>query len=267
MLNKSLQPFYMKKLFLLALIVVSLSASAQQGGSLYVAAKTGLSIRETPDAGAKVLDKIPYGTKITLIDEDGGWTEIVTEGLIGYWRKVKYNNKTGYIVDNYLFPWPPPKLATVKEMKQYLVQVAGLFGQKLVTRSGTMKQITEDGWELSKQLYKNGAEHQQFLAYEYGADTYFLPGFTLQQGFLLCRLIPEFKEVFGEKDEFPTASKKFKKGEMEYEIELRKTTDEADYSGPSSIEKIRIGYEDGAYYQFEMYILENQLVISISAGV
>ncbi len=256
----------MKQFFLLALLVVSISTSAQNG-AMYVAAKTGLSIREKPDAAAKVLDKIPYGTKITLIDEDGDWKDIVTEGLTGYWRKVKYNNKTGYIVDSYLFPWPPPRLASVKDMKQYLAQVAGLFGQKLVTRSGTMTQLTESGWELSKQLYKNGAEHHLFYAYEYGCDTYFLPGFGLQQGFLLCRLIPEFKEIFGEKDEFPTASKKFNKGGLEYEIQLRKTVDEPEYSGPFTIEKIRIGYADGASYQFEMYMIENQLVISFSAGV
>ena len=258
----------MKTFFLLVFASLSIAISAQVANNTwYVAAKTGLSIRENPEAGAKVLDKIPYGTKISLIEEEGDWKDIVTEGLTGYWRKVKFNNKTGYIVDSYLFPWPPPKLATVKDMKQYLAQVAGLFGQKLVTRSGSMAQLTESGWELSKQLYKNGAEYQQFLAYEYGSDTYFLPGFSLQQGFLLCRLIPEFKEIVGEKDEFPTKSRKFTKGEIEYEIVLRKVVDEEEYSGPYTIEKIKISYSDGASYEFEMYILENQLVISFGAGV
>jgi len=259
----------MRKLFFLAIIIVSLDIAAQSpAGIYYVAAKTGLSIREKKDAAAKVLDKIPYGTKITIIEEDGAWKEIVTEGMVGYWRKVKYNNKTGYIIDSYLFPWPPPKLTTVKEMKQYLGQVAGPFGQKLVTRSGTMNQISEDGWELSKQLYKNGAEYHVFMAYEYGSSQYFLPGFSLQQGFLLCRLLAEFKEVFGEKDEFPTASKKFNKGDIEYEIELRKLGDDGGvYDGPFTIEKMRIGFTDGASYEFEMYLQENQLVISFSSGV
>ncbi len=258
----------MKNFFLLVLIAISIRSSAQVANDvMYVAAKSGLSIRENPDAGAKVLDKIPYGTKVSLIDEDGGWKEIITEGLTGYWRKVKFNNKTGYIVDSYLFPWPPPKLTTVKDMKQYLAQATTLFGQKLVIRSGKTAEMTESGWELKKQLYKNGAEHHEFNGYEYGSDTYFLPGFGLQQGFLLCRLIPEFKEVFGEKDEFPTISKKFKKGEREYDIEVRKRVEEAEYAGPFSIEKIRIGFEEGAYYEFEMYMLENQLVISFGAGL
>jgi len=143
---------------------VSLSASAQQMDvPMYVAAKTGLSMREKPDANAKVLDKIPYGTKNFLIDEDGAWKDIITEGLTGYWRKVKFNNKSGYIVDSYLFPWPPPKLATVRKMKQYLAQVAAPFGQKLVTRSGTMAQLNESGWKLSKQFYKMAHHTRSFL--------------------------------------------------------------------------------------------------------
>jgi Bacterial SH3 domain len=257
----------MRIILLTVLMAFTFSATAQMDGTYYVAAKTSLSLREKADPNAKVLDKIPYGTKVTTIPEDGEWVSIVTEGLTGYWKKVKYNNKTGYIVDNYLLPWPPPKLATIKDLKQYLAQVSVPFGQKLTTRSGTMNQITESGWELNKQLYKNGAERHDFLAYEYGSDTYFLPGFSLQQGFLLCRLIPEFKEVFGEKDEFPTASKKFTKEEREYELKLIKTVDEVEYTGPYTIEKIKFTYEDGAYYQFEMYMQENQLVIMFSAGV
>jgi Bacterial SH3 domain len=257
----------MRIILLAVLMAFTFLATAQMDGTYYVAAKTSLSLREKADPNSKVLDKIPYGTKVTTIPEDGEWVSIVTEGLTGYWKKVKYNNKTGYIVDNYLLPWPPPKLATVKDLKQYLAQVAVPFGQKLVIRSGTMKEITESGWELSKQLYKNGAEHHDFLAYEYGSDTYFLPGFSLQQGFLLCRLLPEFKEVFGEKDEFPTASKKFTKDEREYELKLIKTVDEVEYSGPYTIEKIKFTYEDGAYYEFEMYMQENQLVIVFSGGV
>jgi len=257
----------MKKLFLLGMLLASLFSIAQPASTMYVAAKTGLSIRENPDPASKVLDKIPYGTKVTLIEEDGAWIDIVTEGLTGYWKKVSYNNKTGYIVDSYLFPWAPPKLASVKELKQYLAQVGIPFGQKLVTKSGSMAQLSESGWELSKQLYKNGAEYHQFLAYEYGSDTYFLPNFSLQQGFLLCRLIPEFKEVFGEKDEFPTVSKKFKKGEIEYDVTLVKIGNDPEYSGPFTIEKIKISYSDGASYEFEMYMQDNQLVVFFSGGV
>jgi Bacterial SH3 domain len=258
----------MRILLLLAFIGFTFSATAQIfHGTYYVAAKSGLSIREKPDANAKVLDKIPYGTKVTTIDEEGDWKDIVTENMTGYWKKVKYNNKTGYIVDSYLLPWAPPKLATIKDMKQYLAQNAAPSGPKTVTKSGSMQQITESGWELTKQVYKNGGEYHQFYAYEYNSDTYFFPGFSIQQGFLLCRLIPEFKEVFGDKDEFPLTSKTFKKGEREYGIKVTRNSNDPDDTSPFSIEKIKIDFEDGAYYQFEMYMQDNQLVIFFSGGV
>lgn len=226
-------------------------------------------MREKPEAASKVLEKIPYGTKVTTLDEEGDWKDIETEGMTGYWKKVKFNNKTGYIVDSYLLPWAPPRSTTITEMKQYFAQVSLAAGAKAVTRYGTMNQITESGWELTKQLYKNGAEYHQFYAYEYNSDTYFLPNFSLQQGFLLCRLIPEFKDVFGEKDEFPLSSKKFTKDGREYDIKIVRPLgdDDPTDTSPFSIERIEIRFEDGASYEFKMYMQENQLVIFFSGGV
>lgn len=253
---------------LLLFLAVGLSVNAQvMHGTYYVAAKTGLSMREKPEAGAKVLDKIPYGTKVTTIDEEEAWKEIVTENMTGFWKKVKYNNKTGYIIDSYLLPWAPPKLATIKDLKQYLAQNAAPAGPKTVIKSGSMQQITESGWELTKQVYKNGGEYHQFFAYEYNSDTYFLPGFSIQQGFLLCRLIAEFKQVFGEKEEFPLKSKEYKKEEREYSVKVIRPSDDPDDNSPFTIEKIKISFEDGAYYEFEMYMQDNQLVIFLSGGV
>jgi hypothetical protein len=249
-------------------IACAISVNAQvMDGTYYVAAKSGLSMRDKPDANAKVLEKISYGTKVTTIAEDGDWKEITTESMMGHWKKVKFNNKTGYIVDNYLLPWAPPKLAGIKDLKQYLAQVSLPHGTKLIVKSGNMTQLTESGWELNKQLYKNGAEWHEYFAYEYGSDTYFLPNFSLQQGFLLLRLIPEFKDIFGEKDEFPTTSKKYTKNGIEYELTIVKTIDEPDYTGPYTIEKIKISYTDGASYEFEMYTQDNQLLIFFGSGV
>jgi len=133
-----------------------------------------------------------------------------------------------------------------------------------VVKSGTMNNISEGGWQLTKQLYKNGAEWHEYQGYEYGSDVYFLPGFSLQQGFLLLRLIPEFKEVIGEKDEFPTASKKYKKGDIDYEITVEKRSFGEEYVW---VDKIHIEYSEGATYIFEMYMLDNQVVIFMASGV
>lgn len=252
----------MKKI-LAALLLLAATQLNAQTGIYYAAAKSGLSIRDKADVNGKVIDKIPYGTKITVLPDDGDPKSINTEGLSGFWRKVKYNNKTGYIVDSYLFSWPPPK-ATVKDMKGYMAQLTLPFGAKLSVKSGTMNNIEEGGWEIVKQLYKNGAEWHQFLGYEYGSNTWFLPGFDMEQGFLLLRLIPEFKDVFGEKDVFPTQDKTIKKGEIEYSIKVVKE----DLGGLSPfIKKISIEWADGAVYLFEMYQIDTQLVVFLGGGV
>lgn len=247
----------MKKVFLLAALLYSLLTSAQET-YLYVAAKTGLNIREKPELGAKLLDKIPYGVKIMLQDQGGETNKINTEGFSGYWRKVTYNNKTGYIIDSYLFPAPPPKAGT-KTMKEYLGQLSPAFGSKLIVKTGD----EETGSELHKQLYKNGGEWHQFRGYEYGSDTYFLPDFTIQQGFLLVRMIAEFNEAVGEKEEFPAKDKIFKKGEREYSIKLDKEM----IGDNPFIKRIAIEFEDGAIYNFEMHQIDNQLVIFYGSGV
>jgi Bacterial SH3 domain len=229
---------------------------------MYVAAKTGLSIREKPDAGAKVLDKIPYGAKVVLLDNNEQSVGLRTEGLLGYWRKVNYNGKIGYILDSYLLPVAPPKAGT-KDMKTWLAQVTVPFGNKLVIGSNTPKDSDEPGWQLHKQFYKNGAETHQFLGYEYGSNTYFLPEFTMQQAFLLLRMMPEFEEVVGAKDEFPLESKKLKKGEKEYDIKVDKEM----ISTEPWVKRISIEFEDGAIYSFELYQVDNQIVIFYGAGV
>lgn len=256
----------MRKFFLLPLLVLSMGIAAQQAGVMYVAAKSGLSIREKPDPSSKVLDKIPYGTKITLISDTLELKNLTTEGIVGYWQKVKYNNKTGYILDSYLFPWPPPKLATVKEMKNYFAQVTLPFGSKLVIKSGRLNNYAEmDGWEITKQLYKNGAEWHHYSGYESGSDAYFLPEFSMEQGFLLLRLIPEFKDVFGEKDEFPTENKTYKKGDIEYTLTVSKRVWEGQVF--PYIDRIHIEFSPDASYEFDMYIIDGELVITFGGGV
>ena len=253
----------MKKLILLPLLFVSCILFAQQYGTMYVAAKSGLAIRESATNSSKALGNIPYGTKVEILQDDGEIKSHIIENMLGYWQKVKYNNKTGYILDSYLLPWAPPKLATVKEMKQYLTQSTTAFGAKLIVKSGSMDNMEEMGWEMRKQLYKNGAEWHQNFGYEYGSDVYFLPGFSVQQGFLLLRLLPEFKEAIGENDAFPLDSKTTTRNEEEFKIIVDKEM-LGDYPW---YKKLTIQYADGAYYELQLFQLDNQLVVSFSSGV
>lgn len=226
----------------------------------FVAAKSGLSIRDKPDAKATVIGKIPYGAKISVTYDE--IVNINTEGIEAAWAKVTYGGKTGYIVNSYLFPYAPPK-ANVKTMKEYMAQLSPVFGARLVIKKGSLHEMDDGGWELHKQLYKNGGEWHEVQGYEYFSQTYFLPEFTIQDGFLLVRMLPEFKEVFGPQDEFPTENKTIKKGEVEYEIKV-----ETELVGETKwYKKISVGFAEGAVVLFEMFQMDNQLVISMSGYI
>ncbi len=249
----------MKKFLLLAFIVFSMDCLAQISGTLYVAAKGGLSLREKKDANSKVLVQIPYGTKVSINYPDE-IVNITSDGIIGAWAKTSFNGKTGYIVNSFLLPWPPPK-TTVKTMKQYLLQVSPAAGAPVIVKAGSIESLEAGGSNTKKQLYKNGAEYHEETFYEAGNDIYFLPGFTIEQGFILLRLLPEFKAVFGETDIFPMEDKTIKRGDDDYRIRVEKM-EASDW-----IENIKIDYVEGAFYTFEMFLLGGQLVINFGAGV
>lgn len=258
----------MKKLLIVLALFFSATAFAQHTGTMtrYVAAKSGLTFREGPGTDFPATDNIPYGTQLNILQTDEELKNHVAENMMGYWQKVKYNNKTGYILDSYLLPWAPPKLGAVKDINQYIAQVTSPFGNKLTVNSFSSGGFGEMGWVLNKQLYKNGAEWHQNSGHEYGSDVYFLPGFTIQQGFLLLRLIPEFKNAIDENDAFPTTNKTIKRGQ--YDEEYKITVDKEDYGdGYSWYKKIKYEYEDGAFYVLELYYMDNQLVISFNSGV
>ena len=63
------------------------------------------------------------------------------------------------------------------------------------------------------------------------------------------RLIPEFKEVFGEKEEFPTENRTFKKGDREYSITVEKEM----IGDHPWFKRINISYEAVSYTHLDVY--------------
>jgi uncharacterized protein YgiM (DUF1202 family) len=249
----------MQKCFIFLLFFIT-TTSFSQAQDLYVAAKNGLSMRDKPDAKATVLTKIPYGEKLTVTQPEERIT-ISTEGISGVWVKTSYGGKTGYVVNSYLLPTEPPK-ATVKTMKEYFQQISVPIGTPLSVKTGDPDLDEGAVSTIKKILYKNGAEIHEEQFYEANNNNYFLPGFTIQQGFILVRLIPEFKNVFSDKDEFPASTKTFKKDNREYTVKVEKATDDANW-----IEKISVEYEDGAIYHFSMFVAGGQLMIVFGGGM
>jgi hypothetical protein len=255
----------MKKIIVTLVISFFYSCLFSQS-TYYAAAKAGLTLREQPNTNSKIIDKIPYGEKLltpSVDTEAKAPVAISTEGFNGHWWKATYNNKTGYIVSSYVLPLAPPK-AGVKTLPDYFAQVSSKTGSPLIVKRSDAA-LNETGEStLTKQLYKNGMEWHTTQAYENGSAVYLLPDFTIEQSFLLLRLIGQYPDLIAEKDIFPTKNSTVKNavGDKSIEVEREK------YDGrPGPVRKIKITSAQGAVTEFEIYTLDTQAVIFWSSGV
>lgn len=258
----------MKKLLLFFVVVLLTTNVLAQ--TMYVAAKDGLSLREKPDINAKVLAKIPYGQKVSPIILTPGDPEteqpaptVVTEGFTSNWQKVKYNNKTGYVPDTYLFLVPPPKKG-IKSLENYFKQLSTLAGRSYVKNEGDPGLFGAGGEEFTKMLYKNGMEVHKYLAYEYDSQAYLLPGFSIQRAFLLMRLLQEIPEFIANEDPFPTESTTTQLKDGGKKII---TVEKESYGDQPFFKKITFVSDEAEFVELSIYMMDGQVVISRSAGV
>ncbi|MGC4100990.1 SH3 domain-containing protein [Ferruginibacter sp.] len=249
----------MQKLFFLFLVACSLTVQSQS--VYYAAAKTGISLREAPNANAKVLEKIAYGEKLVTVADTSSSKPIVTEGFNGFWWKVKYNNKEGYVVSTYLLSMAPPK-AGVKTLKDYFKQVSAPLGAPLVIKKSDAALNEMGESSITKQLFKNGMEWHDAQGYETGSEVYMLPDFTIEQCFLLLRILNQYPGLIGEKDAFPTKKTKTTSATGEKIMDVEKGD-----NFPGEIKRVKISSSDAVITDFEIFMLDNQAVIYYNAGV
>jgi hypothetical protein len=256
-----------KSLIAIAFCIIS-GNSIGKTINMYVAFSTGINMRKTASLKAELVGKIPYGTLLKIDVNANDTNVVIVEGMSGNWTPITYQNKKGYVLNCYLVSIVPPKKGTAT-MLDYIKQLTTPFGTQLKQTVGTQGNITENGFELSKQLYKNGISRHQYRAYEYAADSYFIPSITVQEAFLLIRQIKEFENAFTEKDEFPTTNKKFTKkingNESAYDLKVVAE----DWGNKTKwVKTISLGFEEGAYSNVIINSLETgEVCISYSSGV
>lgn len=94
----------LKQILAIALVFNLAILTAQQ--NVYVAAESGLSLRDQPDISAKMLTKLAYGEAIGILEETDINLVIVDAGekVSGKWVKVETRNHIGYVFNGYLSP-------------------------------------------------------------------------------------------------------------------------------------------------------------------
>ncbi|MTE26997.1 SH3 domain-containing protein [Winogradskyella ouciana] len=95
---------YLKMILAIGFVFNLAVLTAQQQKEAYVAAESGLSLRDQPDVSGNMLTKLAYGEAIGVLEEtdknlvvlDGG------EKISGKWVKVETRNHIGYVFNGYL---------------------------------------------------------------------------------------------------------------------------------------------------------------------
>lgn len=95
---------YLKQILAITLLCNVIVLMAQQNA--YVAAESGLSLRDQPDVSAKMLTKLSYGEAIGVLEETAIKLVIIDAGekVSGEWVKVETRNHIGYVFNGYLSP-------------------------------------------------------------------------------------------------------------------------------------------------------------------
>ena len=94
----------LKMILAIALVFNMTIVTAQE--ELYVAAESGLSLRDQPDVSGKMLTKLAYGEAIGVLEETDKNLVVIDAGkkVSGKWVKVETRNHIGYVFNGYLSP-------------------------------------------------------------------------------------------------------------------------------------------------------------------
>ncbi|MFK7773251.1 MAG: SH3 domain-containing protein [Saprospiraceae bacterium] len=109
---KTLFTFLLSLIFLFPSFGVS---DYKSNDDLYIWAISGLNLRSQPDAKSSKIVNIPYGEKVTVIDNQinahkfsytMSRSNSASWEIDGFWVQVKYGNEEGYVFDGYLGKFP-----------------------------------------------------------------------------------------------------------------------------------------------------------------
>jgi hypothetical protein len=101
----------------------------------FVAAPSGLRLRETPDVKGKLVVTAPYSSSVELLKKQPAAPKTLTiEGKKGKFVYVQYEGKKGYVFDGFLQEdYPQPR-----DVQQYVIATSGLRLREKADAKGTV---------------------------------------------------------------------------------------------------------------------------------
>lgn len=182
--------------------VLMASVNYQMDDIRYNWSKLDLELKKEPKEKSQTIDIIPFSTEIQLLSVTGKHAELEIRGtkdvdlksrtnlyLRGYWVKIKYNSKEGYVMDCFLSKYPPPKL---KE---------GIPGCELVEdfdryfdRNFELLDIEEESGDIKTDFFKRVKFYEKGIVFEDRRNTgwfnqiIIIPNSDIKQGILFFLL-------------------------------------------------------------------------------
>ncbi len=86
--------------FLISCFSLKAQLDCQETFTMKVTAKSGLNMRELPNASSEVITTIPYDNILIACASTSG--KLVVGNTSGFWRQVSYEGTLGYVFDAYL---------------------------------------------------------------------------------------------------------------------------------------------------------------------
>lgn len=181
----------------------------QIGDTLWTWAPSGLKLRAAPGIKAKVLDLLPFGTNVTVLEnrhehpgrdysiqvvkgndmennEDDGIQEDGKGNLIlwGYWIKVQVDEKTGYVFDGYLSRLQPCDIP--QDNCSWGLDSCFLQHNKLIGHSLKEERDAVSYSRYEQFVFEGGIIVECSPTEKGWFAEYYLPGsYSLQEGFLI----------------------------------------------------------------------------------
>jgi hypothetical protein len=198
----------MKYLFaVIAFLSTSLALAIenyQSNESLNVLTVSGIKLRDKP--GGAVLQSVPYAAKVITLEAKNNNYPTHVEGISGSWVKVKFNDKIGYVFDGFLSRLPAPSL-TDANLSAYVKREFKVLSEDLPLSYLTNNDLGASGntvlfleWNGQKCAYEN------HFYYEGGGESLSIPGVSIEEAYLLVRIIEReayenaLKEMLGTED-------------------------------------------------------------------
>ncbi len=163
----------MEKLIFLILILFPSILIGQlyfeKGDSLTILAKSGLTLRDSSTTQSSKIASIPFREKVLVVERTHNYKRI--DSRTGYWVKVNYHDKEGYLFSGYLTDLEIPIL---KEEEidcfryQHFLQLILLNSDSLVySGKREIKHFGKGGRIINFNVYRDGTIIRYENGYEY----------------------------------------------------------------------------------------------------